>query len=133
MCFCFADEKKARDVYDSIKAWTCKLGRIEKLYAFSYQPQVPEKEFDGWEIYNASREWRRLGINDKGLDKGWRISKINADYGVGSIVLKGIKAADHYTSSSHLHILLYCQYHQRSPIIPSTTQVGIAHACAYLS
>ena len=43
VCFCFDNERKARDVYDSIRAWTCKLGRIEKLYAFSYQPQKPER------------------------------------------------------------------------------------------
>ncbi|MCJ1384656.1 hypothetical protein MMC17_007774 [Xylographa soralifera] len=81
VCFCFSDEKKARDVYDSIKAWTCKLGRIEKLYAFSYQPQRPEKDVNGWNIYDARKEWRRQGISDKSVDKGWRISTINTDYG----------------------------------------------------
>lgn len=80
--FYFADDKKARDVYDSIKAWTCKLGKIEKLYAFSYQPQRPEKDLDGWTIYNAQKEWKRMGINEKGTDKGWRISTVNTDYGV---------------------------------------------------
>ena len=83
MCFCFTDEKKARDVYDSIKAWTCKLGKVEKLYAFSYQPPQPEKELNGWEIYDVRREFKRLGISDKGADRGWRMSNINADYGVG--------------------------------------------------
>ncbi|KAI4177158.1 MAG: hypothetical protein LQ343_000640 [Gyalolechia ehrenbergii] len=71
---------QARDVYDSIKAWTCKLGRVDKLYAFTYQPQSPEKEINGWDLYNAKREWRRLGISEKDSDKGWRISKINTDY-----------------------------------------------------
>ena len=83
VCFCFNDEKKARDVYDSIRAWTCKLGRVEKLYAFSYQPQQPESEIDGWTIYDARAEWTRLGVSDKGVDRGWRISRINVDYGVG--------------------------------------------------
>ncbi|KAL8676641.1 MAG: hypothetical protein Q9186_006869 [Xanthomendoza sp. 1 TL-2023] len=81
VCLCFSDEKKARDVYDSIKAWTCKLGRIEKLYAFSYQPQAPEKDVNGWDLYDARREWKRQGISEKDPDKGWRISKINTDYG----------------------------------------------------
>ncbi|KAL6713369.1 phosphatidylinositol-3-phosphatase ymr1 [Lecanora helva] len=80
-CFCFLDERKARDVYDSIKAWTCKLGRIEKLYAFIYQPQKPEKNYNGWTIYDARKEWKRLGISEKNTDKGWRISTINTDYG----------------------------------------------------
>lgn len=82
VCFCFLDERKARDVYDSIRAWTCKIGRIEKLYAFAYQPQKPEKLVDGWEVYNARDEWRRLGISEKGTDKGWRVSTINTDYSV---------------------------------------------------
>ena len=85
-CFCFREEKKARDVYDSIKAWTCKLGKTEKLYAFAYQPQKPEKDLDGWSIYDARREFRRLGISEKGAEKGWRVSNINADYSVGKIV-----------------------------------------------
>lgn len=76
------DEKKAKDVYDSIKAWTCKLGRVEKLYAFSYQPHQLEKDINGWETYDARAEWRRLGISEKGVDRGWRISTINIDYGV---------------------------------------------------
>lgn len=71
-------------MYDSIKAWTCKLGRIEKLYAFSYQPQQPEKEVDGWTVYDARREWRRLGVSEKSTEKGWRISTINTDYAVRS-------------------------------------------------
>ena len=89
VCFCFADERKARDVYDSIKAWTCKLGRIEKLYAFSYQPPRPEREVDGWDIYNPREEWKRLGVSDKGKDRGWRISRINTDYDVS------LKVADY--------------------------------------
>lgn len=80
VCFCFPEEKKARDVYESIKAWTAKLGRVEKLYAFSYQPLSPEKEVNGWHIYDAKREWKRLGISTRGTDKGWRISTINIDY-----------------------------------------------------
>ena len=79
-CLCFDSERKARDVYDSIRAWTCKLGRIEKLYAFSYQPMKPEREANGWDLYDARREYRRLGISEKGADKGWRLSNINSQY-----------------------------------------------------
>lgn len=82
VCFCFTDEKKARDVYDSTKAWTVKLGKIEKLYAFMYQPQQPEKDVNGWTIYDALREWKRLGISEKGTGRAWRISRVNTDYGV---------------------------------------------------
>ena len=69
-------------MYDSIKAWTCKLGRVEKLYAFSYQPQQPEKGVNGWSVYDARMEWRRLGVGGKCTEKGWRISNINTDYAV---------------------------------------------------
>ncbi|TVY13561.1 Phosphoinositide 3-phosphatase [Lachnellula arida] len=76
----FATDKKARDVFESIKGAT-KLSRTEKLYAFSFQPVGPEKEINGWEVYDAKAEWKRQGISDKGADRGWRISKINVDYG----------------------------------------------------
>ncbi len=132
VCFCFNDEKKARDVYDSIKAWTCKLGRIEKLYAFSYQPQSPEKEVNGWQIYDPRREWKRLGISEKGTDKGWRISNINTDYGVSLLDLRGYMRDVHPMSSSRRRILLYYLYLRQYLTIHSTTLAGTAHACGFL-
>lgn len=81
-CFYFADESKARDVYDSIKAWTCKLGRIEKLYAFTYQPQPPEKLVNSWDFYDPVKEWRRMGVGSPARKENWRISNINQDYAV---------------------------------------------------
>lgn len=82
VCFYFSSENKARDVYDSIKLWTCKIGRIEKLYAFTYQPQAPEKDFDGWNLYDPRKEWARLGVGKEGGHPGWRISEVNIDYTV---------------------------------------------------
>ena len=84
VCFYFSSESKARDVYDSIKAWTCKLGRIDKLYAFTYQPQPPEKNIDSWGVYDPMREWRRMGVGDASRQTKWRISYINGDYAVCS-------------------------------------------------
>ena len=81
VCFYFTSDSKARDVYDSIRAWTCKLGRVEKLYAFSYQPQVPEKDVNYWNIYNPREELRRMGVGT-GSGTNWRISNINEDYAV---------------------------------------------------
>lgn len=81
-CFYFATESKARDVFDSIKAWTCKIGRIEKLYAFTYQPQLPEKSVDFWRVYDPMKEWRRMGVGDDDKASSWRISTINTDYAV---------------------------------------------------
>lgn len=80
--FNFVDEKKARDVYDSIRGLSCKLGQLNKLLAFSYQPKPPEDESNGWEIYDARREWKRLGISPKDSEKGWRISEVNIEYKV---------------------------------------------------
>lgn len=80
VCFYFANEYKAREVFDSIKQWTCKSGRIDKLYAFSYQPPPPEKEFNGWDLYNPRKEWARQGLLKE--NSGWRISEINTDYSV---------------------------------------------------
>ncbi|KAJ5915051.1 hypothetical protein N7454_011163 [Penicillium verhagenii] len=78
VCFYFTNELKAREVFESIKQWTCKSGRLDKLYAFSYQPLAAEKEFNGWELYNPRREWARQGLL-KG-ESGWRVSEINTDY-----------------------------------------------------
>ncbi|KAF2020595.1 phosphatases II [Aaosphaeria arxii CBS 175.79] len=78
--FHFLDDKRARDVYDSIRGLSCKIGRLDRLLAFSYVPKPPEDKFNGWEIYDARREWKRLGISPKDSEKGWRISEINKDY-----------------------------------------------------
>ncbi|KAI9720821.1 MAG: hypothetical protein M1812_002660 [Candelaria pacifica] len=80
LAFHFVDDKVGRDVFDNIKALTCRVGRIEKLYAFSYRPQKPEKEINGWGIYNVEDELRRLGVSEKASDKGWRITRTNSDY-----------------------------------------------------
>ncbi|KAF4627880.1 hypothetical protein G7Y89_g10275 [Cudoniella acicularis] len=81
--FNFREEKQAREVFETIRAKSCRVGSIEKLHAFTYPAKAPtfEKEINGWEIYDAKAEWKRQGISDKGADRGWRISKINLDYG----------------------------------------------------
>lgn len=80
--FHFLAEEKARDVYDTIRNLTAKIGRLEKLYAFSYQAQGPEKNVNGWQAYDPIKEWTRQGINSKNANKGWRITKINENYDV---------------------------------------------------
>ncbi|KAG9244134.1 protein-tyrosine phosphatase-like protein [Calycina marina] len=76
----FNEDRQARDVYESIKTATCRLGSIEKLYAFSYRPPPQEKAINGWEVYDPKAEWRRQGVSEKDVDRGWRISKLNLDY-----------------------------------------------------
>lgn len=78
--FNFEDEKQARDSFETIRGLTCRIGSIDKLYAFSYKGNPAERKYNGWEIYDPKSEWKRQGISEKGVDRGWRISKINADY-----------------------------------------------------
>ncbi|KAL1898817.1 phosphatidylinositol-3-phosphatase ymr1 [Sporothrix stenoceras] len=80
VCFSFADSKLARDAFEFIRDRTCRLGSIEKLYAFSYVPPRQEKAICGWDVYDARAEFRRQGISEKLPDRGWRISHINKDY-----------------------------------------------------
>ncbi|KND92609.1 Phosphoinositide 3-phosphatase [Tolypocladium ophioglossoides CBS 100239] len=78
--FNFAENDVARGTFDFIKARTCKLGTVEKLFAFSHKPLKNEREANGWEIYDPRAEFRRQGISEKLPDKGWRITNINKDY-----------------------------------------------------
>lgn len=78
--FNIVDEINARDAFEYIRNRTCRLGSIEKLYAFSYQPLKIEKPFDGWNLYDPRAEFRRQGISNKSVDRGWRVSLINKDY-----------------------------------------------------
>ncbi|KAI9891369.1 MAG: hypothetical protein M1814_002882 [Vezdaea aestivalis] len=39
-----------------------------------------EKDANHWGIYDARAEWRRQGVSEKSVDRGWRISNINLDY-----------------------------------------------------
>ncbi|KZF22189.1 protein phosphatase [Xylona heveae TC161] len=80
VAFHFLDERPARDAYETIRSLTCKLGRIEKLYAFSYRPQSPEKHVNGWDVYDPVKEWQRMGVTEEAPGAGWRISHINTDY-----------------------------------------------------
>jgi myotubularin-related protein 6/7/8 len=91
--FYFPNEKKARDVYDSIRALSCKIGRLDKLLAFTYVPKPPEDQQNGWDIYDARREWKRLGISPKDTEKGWRISEINLEYKV-SVIRVGVQGVE---------------------------------------
>ncbi|KAF5138562.1 Phosphoinositide 3-phosphatase [Metarhizium anisopliae] len=78
--FNFVDNDVAREAFDFIKSRTCKLGTVEKLYAFSHRPLKNEKEMNGWEFYDPKAEFRRQGISEKLPDKGWRVTTINKDY-----------------------------------------------------
>ncbi|KAL4922682.1 protein-tyrosine phosphatase-like protein [Aspergillus aurantiobrunneus] len=116
ICFYFTTESKARDVYENIKSLTCKVGRVDKLYAFTFQPPIPEREFNGWELYDPSKELARQGVDRDG--RGWRISQINSDYGFSptypslfavpsSISDNTINYAGRYRSRARIPVLTY--------------------------
>ncbi|KAI0546266.1 protein-tyrosine phosphatase-like protein [Xylaria curta] len=116
--FLFPNETVAREAFDYIRARTCRLGSIEKLYAFSYQPLKSEKPFDGWSLYDPRAEFRRQGISTKSVDRGWRISLINKDYAFsptypGLLVVPSkisdnvIKYAGPYRSRARIPVLTY--------------------------
>ncbi|KAI6779560.1 myotubularin-related protein 6/7/8 [Emericellopsis cladophorae] len=80
IAFNFTNPDSARDTYEFIRTRTCKLGTVEKLYAFSHKPLKNEKAVDGWNFYDPKAEFRRQGISEKLPDKGWRVTNINHDY-----------------------------------------------------
>jgi myotubularin-related protein 6/7/8 len=80
MAFHFDDDMKARAVFENIRLLTCRLGSIEKLYAFNYSSNAAEREIKGWDLYNPSKEFERMGISETGTHKAWRISTINSKF-----------------------------------------------------
>ncbi|KAK9772449.1 putative Myotubularin phosphatase domain-containing protein [Seiridium cardinale] len=116
--FHFKDDGSAREAFELIRNRTCRLGSIEQLYAFSYQPLKQEKPFNGWEMYDPKVEFRRQGISSKSQDRGWRISNINKDYAFsptypGLLVVPSqisdnvIKHAGPYRSRQRIPVLTY--------------------------
>lgn len=114
----FANDRHARDVYESIKGATCQLGSIDKLYAFYYKPPLSERQIKGWDLYDAKSEWKRQGICNKGIERGWRISNINADYSFSpsypallvvptSISDNTLNYAGRYRSRARIPVLTY--------------------------
>ncbi|RPA86817.1 phosphatases II [Ascobolus immersus RN42] len=75
--FHFFVDKDCKDVFESIKALSCKTS-LERLYAFFYKPPPQEAKYNGWELYDAKREYERMGVGT--TTKAWRFSNINADY-----------------------------------------------------
>lgn len=76
----FPDNKSAQEAFNFIKTRTCRLGSIDKLYAFNYKPSLKERQVRGWTIYDPKDEFRRQGIGEKLPDRGWRISDVNKNY-----------------------------------------------------
>jgi len=116
--FNFTDELHAKEAFEWIRNRTCRLGSIERLYAFSYQPMKQERQLNGWQLYDAKAEFRRQGISTKSIDRGWRISSLNKDYAFsptypGILVVPSqisdnvLKYAGAYRSRARIPVLTY--------------------------
>jgi len=124
--FHFKDPNKARDVFESIRGLTCRLGRIDKLYAFSYNGVPKEENIHGWEIYDAKAEWKRQGISEKGVDRGWRISTINSDYAFSPTY----PALLVVPSTISDNVLNYAGKHRSKVRIPALTYLHPVNNCS---
>jgi myotubularin-related protein 6/7/8 len=69
-------------VFENIRLLTCRLGTIEKLYAFNYSSNAAERDIKGWDLYNPKKEFERMGISDNDKNCAWRFSSVNAKYKV---------------------------------------------------
>lgn len=79
--FHFTNDQECRDVFDSVRNLTVG-GSLEKLYAFFFKPPPPERVVNGWTVYDALKEYERMGLGTR--TKDWRVSKINNTYTVGT-------------------------------------------------
>lgn len=124
--FSFYDESHAREAFEWIRNRTCRLGSIEKLYAFSYQPLKPERSLDGWHLYDPKAEFRRQGISTKSIDRGWRISTINKDYSFSptypSLLVVPSKISD--------NVLKYAASYRSRQRIPVLTYLHSLNNCS---
>ncbi|KAF8418208.1 protein-tyrosine phosphatase-like protein [Tirmania nivea] len=75
--FHFTSDRECKDVFESVRALTVG-GSLEKLYAFFFIPPPPERAVNGWGIYDALKEYERMGVG--GSTNDWRVSKINKSY-----------------------------------------------------
>ncbi|CAG8983522.1 hypothetical protein HYALB_00004323 [Hymenoscyphus albidus] len=122
----FPEDRLAREAYESLRNCTCKLGSIDKLYAFIYKSPPQEKEINGWQLYDPKAEFRRQGISEKGADKGWRISKLNSDYNF-SPTYPAVLAVPTTISDN---VLNYAAKYRSRERIPALTYLHPVNNCA---
>jgi len=115
LAFQFLDEVLARDAFETIKKLTCHKADLHALWAFSYSPPPQEARCNGWDVYDARREFRRMGMGPKEADRGWRISDINHDYAVSSVRLDVLRACSEKGSSIRQPIHQFLLYLRQSP------------------
>lgn len=120
------DHKAAQEAFNLIKARTCQLGSIDKLYAFNYKPVAKERQIKGWELYDIKEEFRRQGISEKQQDRGWRISSINKDYSFSPTYPSVLVVPNRISDST----LRYAGKHRTRYRVPTLTYLHPVNNCA---
>lgn len=124
----FISEKDARGVYDTIRSLTCRLGRVDKLYAFNYHPTTAEKNYDGWKLYDPHKEFERLGVTKHKADgkDGWRFTEVNAAYEYSETYPSVLVVP----SSISDNVLKYAGPHRSRCRIPALTYLHPVNQCS---
>lgn len=75
----------AADVYDSLFSLTV-LSSVQQLYAFLYTANDAEQKLQGdsWEVYDASSEWKRQGLDIEDPECPWRQTNVNASFAIAN-------------------------------------------------
>lgn len=120
------DHKAAQDAFNFIKARTCQLRSIEKLYAFHYKPVAKERPIKGWQLYDAKKEFRRQGISEKQQDRGWRISNLNQDYSFSPTYPSVLVVPNRISDST----LRYASKHRTRCRVPTLTYLHPVNNCS---
>jgi len=74
-----SDCRLALETIDQLRQVSC----VDELYAFVYSPASLERTFNGWTIYDAEREYARMGALE-GAEPKWRLSAANANHALCS-------------------------------------------------
>lgn len=123
----FPENKCAQDAFNFIKTRTCRLGNIEKLYAFSYKPPPRERlPTSGWDIYDPKTEFRRQGIGEKLADRGWRISDLNNNYAFSPTYPETIVVPTKISNQT----LKYASKHRTRCRVPTLTYLHPVNSCS---
>lgn len=69
------DNNFERLVYDNLYKYAFPISNNMNYFAFSYKCDSIKN--DGWDTYNAEKEYLRMGIGDS---KKWRITNVNKDF-----------------------------------------------------
>jgi myotubularin-related protein 1/2 len=71
------EEQSRKGVYEKLQILAFPVSQGGNVFAYHYRESYPE---DGWNVYNAEKELRRMGIGTDCVP--WRMTLINQNYGL---------------------------------------------------